>query len=667
MNESPEELLDRLDPEQREVATRLRGPLCVRAGAGTGKTRAITYRIAYGVRTGAYDPHSVMALTFTSRAAGELRGRLRDLQARGVAAHTFHAAALRQLSYFWPTAVGGTIPPIAEHKLSMVAQAAGQLGLRNDAVSIRDFASEIEWSRVSLIVAEDYPARAQAAGHTGVGGYPPEEIARLIRAYEGVKADRGVIDFEDVLLLLIGVLIDRPDVARTVRRQYRHFVVDEYQDVSPVQHRLLQLWLGDRRDLCVVGDVSQTIYSFAGASSAYLADFASEFSGAHTVELVRDYRSSPQIVACANDVIATDRSRGAVRLVSQLPSSVPVAFHEYASDAEEAEAIAREILDLRERGVPLGDMAILYRTNSQSAEFEAALSAAGIAFSLRGSERFFSRREVREAMVGMRSAARAGADGPLASDVKSVLRQVGWREQAPEQAGAARERWSALAALLRLAEDMEAARGASMAEFVAELEERAQIQDAPDVDSVTLASLHAAKGLEWQAVFLAGMSEGLVPISLAEGPEAVAEERRLMYVGMTRAKQHLHVSYAKGNGQRSTRKASRFLEGVWPKPDKPAVSRATGYRQRKAAQAEEFAREHPEDLPLFEALVEWRLQTARRIERPPYVVFHDTTLRSIAVAKPSSLSQLGRVRGVGATKLAEWGEAVLAVVREFAG
>ena len=312
-------------------------------------------------------------------------------------------------------------------------------------------------------------------------------------------------------------------------------------------------------------------------------------------------------------------------------------------------------------------MAILYRTNSQSAEFEAALSAAGIAFSLRGSERFFSRREVREAMVGMRSAARAGADGPLASDVKSVLRQVGWREQAPEQAGAARERWSALAALLRLAEDMEAARGASMAEFVAELEERAQIQDAPDVDSVTLASLHAAKGLEWQAVFLAGMSEGLVPISLAEGPEAVAEERRLMYVGMTRAKQHLHVSYAKGNGQRSTRKASRFLEGVWPKPDKPAVSRATGYRQRKAAQAEEFAREHPEDLPLFEALVEWRLQTARRIERPPYVVFHDTTLRSIAVAKPSSLSQLGRVRGVGATKLAEWGEAVLAVVREFAG
>ena len=660
-------LLDRLDPEQREVATRLRGPLCVRAGAGTGKTRAITYRIAYGVRTGAYDPHSVMALTFTSRAAGELRGRLRDLQARGVAAHTFHAAALRQLSYFWPTAVGGKIPPIAEHKLSMVAQAAGQLGLRNDAVSIRDFASEIEWSRVSLIVAEDYPARAQAAGHTGVGGYPPEEIARLIRAYEGVKADRGVIDFEDVLLLLIGVLIDRPDVARTVRRQYRHFVVDEYQDVSPVQHRLLQLWLGDRRDLCVVGDVSQTIYSFAGASSAYLADFASEFSGAHTVELVRDYRSSPQIVACANDVIATDRSRGAVRLVSQLPSSVPVAFHEYASDAEEAEAIAREILDLRERGVPLGDMAILYRTNSQSAEFEAALSAAGIAFSLRGSERFFSRREVREAMVGMRSAARAGADGPLASDVKSVLRQVGWREQAPEQAGAARERWSALAALLRLAEDMEAARGASMAEFVAELEERAQIQDAPDVDSVTLASLHAAKGLEWQAVFLAGMSEGLVPISLAEGPEAVAEERRLMYVGMTRAKQHLHVSYAKGNGQRSTRKASRFLEGVWPKPDKPAVSRATGYRQRKAAQAEEFAREHPEDLPLFEALVEWRLQTARRIERPPYVVFHDTTLRSIAVAKPSSLSQLGRVRGVGATKLAEWGEAVLAVVREFAG
>ncbi|MDO4887798.1 MAG: ATP-dependent DNA helicase UvrD2 [Actinomycetaceae bacterium] len=663
MTQSDEDLLAYLDPEQREVATCLHGPLCVRAGAGTGKTRAITYRIAHGVRTGAYDPRNVMALTFTSRAAGELRSRLRDLGARGVAAHTFHAAALRQLSYFWPTAIGGTIPAIAEHKFAMVAQAAGQLGMKNDSVSIRDFASEIEWARVGLTVPEDYPARALASGRGDVGGYGPEEIARLMRTYEDVKSQRNVIDFEDVLLLLIGILIDRPDIARTVRQQYRHFVVDEYQDVSPVQHRLLQLWMGDRKDLCVVGDVSQTIYSFAGASSSYLAGFAKEFPTARTVELIRDYRSSPQIVACANEVIAADTSKGAVRLVSQLPSSVPVAFHEYASDAEEAESIAGQILDLKNQGVPLGEMAILYRTNAQSAEFEAALSRAGIAFSLRGSERFFSRREVREAMVGMRAAARGGVDGPLASNVKSVLLQSGWREQAPEQAGAARERWSALAALLKLAEDMEAARDASMVEFVAELEERAQIQDAPNVDSVTLASLHSAKGLEWQAVFLAGMSEGLMPISLAKGEHGVAEERRLMYVGVTRAKQHLSISYAKGNGQRSSRKMSRFLDGVWPQPEKP-VSRAKSYRERRKEEAAAFAANNPDDVALFEALVQWRLGVAQRIGRPPYVVLHDTSLRAIAIAKPVTLAQLGRVRGIGAVKLSQWGEEILNVVRQ---
>jgi ATP-dependent DNA helicase II len=659
--ESADELLEHLDPEQREVATRFGVPLCVRAGAGTGKTRAITYRIAYAARAGILDPRNVMALTFTSRAAGELRSRLRDLGVRGASAHTFHAAALRQLSYFWGTAIGGAVPPIAENKLSMVAQAAGQLGMTTDSVSLRDMASEIEWSRVSLVTPDDYPDRARSLQRDQAAGYPAEEVARLIRAYEDVKQNRGVIDFEDVLLLLIGILIDRPDVARMVRDQYRHFVVDEYQDVSPLQHRLLQLWMGERRDLCVVGDVSQTIYSFAGASSRYLADFAREFRGAQILELIRDYRSSPQIVACANEVIAPDASKGAVRLVSQLPSSVPVVFKEYGDDVEEAEAVAAEILQLRERGVGLADIAVLYRTNAQSAELEAALGRAGVDYSVRGSERFFSRREVREAMVGMRAAARAEAGGSLADDVKAVLMQRGWREQPPEGAGAARERWSALAALLKMAEEMEQARGAGMAEFVAELEERAQIQAAPETDSVTLASLHSAKGLEWHAVFLVGMSEGLMPISLAKGEEAIGEERRLMYVGITRAKQCLQISYAKGNGQRSARKMSRFLQGTWPRPSEP-VSRATSYRERKAAAAQQFAAEHEDDVPLFEALVEWRLEASRRIDKPAYVILHDSTLRAVAVAKPATLAQLGKIRGIGASKLAEWGEEILGVV-----
>ncbi|MCF2706599.1 ATP-dependent DNA helicase UvrD2 [Arcanobacterium haemolyticum] len=655
------DLLAHLDPDQRRVAETLVGPLCVRAGAGTGKTRAITYRIAHGVRTGAYAPGNVLAVTFTSRAAGEMRSRLRDLGVGGVSAQTFHAAALRQLSYFWPTAVGGKIPPIVEHKLALVSQAAATIGLSTDKVAVRDLAAEVEWSKVSLVAHEKYADTAIQAGRTEVAGHSPAEITQLLRAYEEIKTERGVIDFEDVLLILVGILLDRPDITRAIRQQYRYFVVDEYQDVSPLQHRLLQLWLGDRKDLCVVGDVSQTIYSFTGASSHYLAEFTREFPQANVVELVRDYRSSPQIVTVANEVIAPDQSEGAVHLVSQLPSSVPVQWHEYGDDTGEADGIAAQILELSKQGVPLREMAILYRTNAQSVQFEEALSRAGIGYQVRGSERFFSRREVREVMVALRAAARAGVEGSLSENVRTVLRQSGWRDGAPEQAGAVRDRWEALNALLNLAKEMENARGASMLEFVHELEERAQLQNAPEVEGVTLSSLHAAKGLEWECVFLAGASEGLIPISLAKGDSGIAEERRLLYVGITRAKQHLHISYASSNGNRATRKVSRFLRNVWPQPEKP-VSRTTSYRKRREEEKEKFAREHPDDLELLEALIQWRARVAAEIDRPAYTVLHDTSLRAIAVAKPATLAQLGRIKGIGATKLAAWGNVILAVV-----
>lgn len=654
-----EALLEFLDPEQRQVATRFDAPLAVRAGAGSGKTRAITYRIAYAVAAGIHNPRNIMALTFTSRAAGELRSRLKDLGAGQVSARTFHAAALSQLRYFWGTAIGGPLPEVKESKYPFVAQAAAQLGLPTDTVSVRDLAAEIEWSRVSLIHPDDYANVAIEAGHTNIANCSPHDIARLLRAYQQVKEERYVIDFEDVLIILIGILMARPDIARQVREQYKHFVVDEYQDVSPVQYRLLRLWMGDSRDVCVVGDVSQTIYSFAGASSRYLANFGQYFPGSTEVELIRDYRSTPQVVECANEIISSDTSAGAVRLVSQLPSGFPVHFNEYGSDEDEAQRVVSEIENLTRRGVPLGNIAILYRTNSQSAEFEAALGKAGINYSVRGSERFFSRREVREAMVALRAAARSGAEGTLSGIVRTVLRQSGWRDKAPE-GGAARDRWAALAALLKLAEDREAARSMGVREFVEELEERANAQEAPDVDAVTLATLHAAKGLEWEAVFLVGMSEGLMPISLAKGPEAIAEERRLLYVGVTRAKQHLHVSYAKGNGQRTARKASRFLDGVWPKPIKPSR------RASKEEAAKEFEMRHAADLPLYEALVAWRKDIAAELGRPPYVVFHDTTLREISVNKPMDMLSLGKIRGIGSAKLMMWGEDVISLVKGFA-
>ncbi|MCI7304878.1 MAG: ATP-dependent DNA helicase UvrD2 [Trueperella sp.] len=653
-----EELLSHLDPRQREVAENVTGPMAVLAGAGTGKTRAITYRIAYAVHTGQHKPTNILAVTFTHRAASEMRSRLRDLGVPTVQARTFHSAALSQLRYFWPNAIGGRVPEIKESKVNLVASAAARLGMSVDKVSVRDMAAEIEWSKVSLIAPADYERAATSQGRPEVAGYSHAEIAALIRAYEEVKAERAVIDFEDVIVILIGIMRDRPDITATIRKQYKHFVVDEYQDVSPMQHRLLQLWLGDRRDLCVVGDVSQTIYSFTGASARYLEGFTREFRGARTVKLNRDYRSTPQIVELANAVIEPDRNAASVQLVSALKSGRPVSYAEYADDADEAANIAGKILSLRESGMDFSDVAILYRTNAQSQEFETALSQAGIPYEMKGSERFFMRREVKDAMVALRAAARGGVAGELPQIVEDTLYGMGWRPEAPE-AGAAKERWESHNALLTLAQEIWDKRHASVAEFVAELEERAQMGNEPTTNAVTLSSLHAAKGLEWAAVFLAGMSEGLMPISHASRPEAVAEERRLLYVGITRAREELHISYAQGNRGRSKRKVSRFLEGHWPQPE----SRSTRSRRANSKVAkEQWARENPDDVALFEELRLWRLAKAQETGKPAHLILHDVTLREIAVKKPRDLAELGRVRGIGTRKLTDYGFDLLAIV-----
>ena len=664
----PDVLLEALDPDQRAVAEHLSGPLCVLAGAGTGKTRAITYRIARAVLMGVWAPQSVLAVTFTARAAGEMRSRLRDLGVPGVQARTFHSAALRQLGYFWPRTVGGSLPRIAEHKASLVAEAAGRLGLGADRTAVRDLASEVEWAKVSMVAAEDYVARAAAAGRGEPAGHDLATVARLLDVYEDAKTERGVIDFEDVLLLLVGVLLERDDIAREVRGQYRRFVVDEYQDVSPLQQRLLDLWLGDRKDLCVVGDVSQTIYSFTGATPHFLTSFARRYPGAQTVRLVRDYRSTPQVVAVANEVLARagrHKDPAAVDLVAQRPSSLPVRWRVYDDDVAEAAGVAQRVGELRDQGVPLSEIAVLFRTNNQSEALEQALSAAGIGYLVRGGERFFSRREVREAIVLLRGAARTSAGQELGVAVRDVLASVGWSATAPAARGAVRERWESLDSLVRLADELAQTRGASMVELVAELDERASAQNAPTVDGVTLSSLHAAKGLEWDAVFLVGVSEGLLPISLAEGEDAVAEERRLLYVGVTRAREHLELSWARARtpGGRASRRRSRFLDGVWPE-DRAASGRPTSRRAAARARDEAYYEENPADAPLFDALKAWRADLAKEISKPAYTIFHDTTLRAIASARPRDLRSLAVLRGVGAAKLDAYGAQVLAVIRE---
>ncbi|MFD0358768.1 ATP-dependent helicase, partial [Streptomyces sp. NPDC127110] len=406
-------VLQGLDPEQREVATTLRGPVCVLAGAGTGKTRAITHRIAYGVRSGQLMPASVLAVTFTNRAAGEMRGRLRTLGAGGVQARTFHSAALRQLQYFWPRAIGGEVPRLLERKIQFVAEAGARCRVRLDRNELRDVTGEIEWAKVTQTVPADYPAAALKAGREAPRDMA--EIAQIYGTYEQLKRDRGMIDFEDVLLLTVGILQDRHDIAEQIRAQYQHFVVDEYQDVSPLQQRLLELWLGDRDSLCVVGDASQTIYSFTGATPDHLLNFRTRYPQATVVKLVRDYRSTPQVVHLANGLLNQARGRAAehrLELVSQREPGPDPVYAEYPDEPAEAEGVARRVRDLIAAGVPAGEIAVLYRINAQSEVYEQALADAGVPYQLRGAERFFERAEVQKAVLALRGAARAPGHAP---------------------------------------------------------------------------------------------------------------------------------------------------------------------------------------------------------------------------------------------------------------
>ena len=592
-----ERILEGLDPEQREAATALRGPVCVLAGAGTGKTRAITHRIAYGIATGVYTPQKVLALTFTARAAHEMRDRLRLLGAEGVQARTFHSAALRQLQYFWPQAVGGSIPDLVTHKARLIAEAAGSMRLSSDRAAIRDLSGEIERARALLLVPDMYPdaiAREAAAGSVRdlPGGHSAATIQRLWQTYEDLKTDRNLIDFEDVLAIMTGILEEDQRIAAAVRAQYQHFVVDEYQDVSPLQQRLLDAWLGPRDDLCVVGDASQTIYSFTGATSRHLLEFPARYESARVIRLVRDYRSTPQIVDTANRLLSArragpDSTEGLwaepLRLVGQRAAGPVPDWHEYQDDQAEAQGTAVRIQDLLQDGVPATEIAVLYRTNGQAQAFETALADAGIGFRLRGTEQFFRRPEVRQAMVQIRSAARAEAEsgtGAVAQQVRDMLRSLGWSQHAPRTVGSTREKWESMAALVdmtdRLAaahtESLQAAQRAgtegpgpfTLRHVAEELGRRAVAQDAPPVEGVTLASLHSAKGLEWDAVFLTGLSEGLMPITFAETSDEIDEERRLLYVGITRAREQLMLSCSASRtpGGRANRRPSRFLKDL---------------------------------------------------------------------------------------------------------
>ncbi len=530
-----DEILAALDPDQRAVALASRGPVCVIAGAGTGKTRAITHRIAYAAAIGTMDPQKVLALTFTAKAAGEMRARLRSLGVPTVAARTIHSAALKQLLYFWPSVFGGRTPDLMTTKTGFLTEAINRAGLSDSVRAtnrelMRDIASEIEWAKVSQVAPSDYVD--EISKRMQKPRVLPEQMVQIYTAYESIKKQELAIDFEDVLLLCAAMLEEEREVRERVQDQYRYFTIDEYQDVSPIQQRLINAWLGKRNDICVVGDPAQTIYSFAGATPVFLNTFTQRFPDAEVIRLSTGYRSTPEITFAANALLR----HGAMgqELVAQNEHGTQPSVVGYSDEASEVKGVLSEITDLLSAGTPPHEVAILARTNSQLKSVERAMQKVNLPYQVRSTERFFDRREVRDFLSEVRKASVIPAEGQGWIDELRSLAQ-------PYLTGEAIDGIAALLHLARELDDDDNFTPKTLRGYLREVEDRVQQNNPPTMPVVTLATLHAAKGLEWERVFLIGASEGQLPVSDA----SIDEERRLFYVGITRAKADLHISYRK--------------------------------------------------------------------------------------------------------------------------
>jgi DNA helicase-2/ATP-dependent DNA helicase PcrA len=535
-----EEILAALDDDQREVALATRGPVCVIAGAGTGKTRAITHRIAYAAAIGTMDPSKVLALTFTARAAGEMRTRLRSLGVPTVAARTVHSAALKQLIYFWPTVFGGRTPDLMNSKTPFLTEAvnradlAGEIRITSREI-MRDIATEIEWAKVSQVAPIDYLDQVNARSMKP--RVKAEHIAAIYVAYESLKKQELAIDFEDVLLLTSAMLEEERSVRERVQDQYRYFTVDEYQDISPIQQRLINAWLGSRKDICVVGDPAQTIYSFAGATPVFLNTFTQRFPEAEVIRLSTGYRSTPEITFAANALLRN--SSMGQELTASNDHGLHPSVDGYKDESGEIAGILKQITDLLAEGTAPQEIAILARTNSQLKGVERAMNSKGLPYQVRSTERFFERQDVRDFLKQVRQASVLPTEGATWIDELRTIAQ-------PYLTG---ESIDGIAALLHLGRELDSDDGftpKTLRGFLREVEDRVTQNNPPTMPVVTLATLHAAKGLEWERVFLMGASEGILPLetgSTGTSDAVVSEERRLFYVGMTRAKVDLHISY----------------------------------------------------------------------------------------------------------------------------
>jgi len=645
-----EAILAGLNDAQRDAVTATRGPVVILAGAGTGKTTTITHRIAYQVASGAVGLSQILAVTFTEKAAGELKARLAQLGVEGVEARTFHAAALGQLSRLWPQHTGTPVGDILESKAPLIASLANALPPPHRFVPRRDLATEIEWAKNRMVPPDRYLDELVAASH--VPPIPAELMQRVYAGYERRKRAMGRLDFEDMLGLAVRLFDERDAAAHEVRARYHAFTVDEYQDVNPLQHALLDRWLGGRDELCVVGDDYQTIYGFTGATPSYLLDFRGRFPTARVLRLEENYRSTPEVLALANRM--SGRLGGYRKtLRATRPPGLPPVIRSVPGEAVEAGFVADEVRGLHDsEGVPFEGMAVLYRINARSELFEEALADAGIPFQVRDGA-FLRRPGPRAAVAQLR---RGGATtGSVVEAAERVTAGLGFDPEAEPDSEEEATRQSDLARLRGLAREFAAARpDQGIGEFLAELARRFSAEESGR--GVNLMTYHRAKGLEFEAVFLPRLLDGELPFRSGRNRAPVDEERRLLYVGITRAKRFVILTWpADGRGGRSP-----FVDELtWRPSSEPHLPSRPAAGPKPAVRPKGTT---PVGDPLFDALKRWRRDRAERDSVPAFVVFHDSTLAEIASRHPRTLSDLRKVSGVGPAKLERYGQEVLAVL-----
>lgn len=734
-------ILELVDDEQREAVIAPAGPVLVVAGAGSGKTRTLTSRIGYRVATGDIAATQVLAVTHSTKAAGEMSDRLRAFSIDGLeraAVRTIHAAALAQLRYFWPATGRPGQLAVVSNRFDTTRRALRKAGVADPTVSVHDILLELEWAKSQLAGPDEYVALIAERGRPTP--MPPDAVSRVYEAYEAELAHAQELDFSDILRLAADLMLTDEDVAAEIRRCYPVLCVDEYQDTDPLQQRLLDSWLGSGRDITAVGDPRQGIYGFKGADPSLMASFPTRYADASVVTLTRNYRSSPQILQVANTLSAvaagtvpprprgrTDRMRWQAQfplpLVATGPHGPSVRAVCAPDDSAESAWVAAQVSAAVSSGVAPRDIAVLYRYNSQSVALEQALTAAGVPCRVADGDRFFDRVEIRTVLEAFRArlvyerqrveAAMAAASSvqdradeyesravavleeqsELALCGLDMLREVladeGWQEHhPPEGVGVARERWESRRALVAFVQALPGGQLMGAEALLAELETKRAQAHQITTQAVTLASLHRAKGLEWDVTFLPRWNEGTLPSSLAHSPAAVDEERRLAYVGLTRARRSVTISFSQRRADNGwTMRPSRFLQEcgfeqvdsrTWvPAPSKPARGGARRPKTSAAPQCGQCRGPVPEALTSigrctthlqgedgrrWVALRGWRTETSRLDGVPPFRVLPDATLFELVAKAPTDLQELSSVTGIGPAKQARYGSELLHVL-----